>query len=112
MEMTQVRKLLLIIVLVRLPSFASDSVQDSISKLTPGRRIEVLLNSQERVVGRLGVVQPDRFMLTSEKRGGSDREVRFDEVRSVKTKMTTARKWTIAGGVYGALVVLGLILGK
>ena len=105
-------KVLLALVLLRMPSYASDSAQDSISKLAPGRRIEVLLNTQEKVVGRLGVVQPDRFILKPEKRGGADRELRFDEDRSVKTKMTTARKWTIAGGVYGALVVLGLILGN
>lgn len=104
--------LLLVVLLLRLPLIASDTAQTSISKLTPGRRIEVVLNTDEKVVGRLGVVQPDRFVLKSEKRGGADREFRFDEARSVKTKMTTARKWTIAGAIYGALVVMGLIVGN
>jgi hypothetical protein len=51
-------------------------------------------------------------MLKSDKRGGPDRELRFDEIRSAKTKMTTASKWAIAGAVYGVLLVMGLILGK
>lgn len=84
--------LLLVVLLLRVPSTASDAVRDSVSKRKPGSRIELVLSSDEKVTGRLGGVQPNGFTLKSDKRGGADRELRFDEVRSAKAKMTTARK--------------------
>lgn len=91
---------------------ASDEVRDAISRWGSGRRVEVVLKSGETITGRLGAVQQERFTLRVEGAGGSERELRFDEVRSVKLRMTRGRKWTIAGGVYAALVLLGIILGK
>jgi Arc/MetJ-type ribon-helix-helix transcriptional regulator len=98
--------------LLRVPSSASDAVRDSLSRWEPGRRLELVLNNGEKVNGRLAGLRPDTFILKSDKRGGPDRELRFDEIRSAKTKMTTGGKWAIAGAVYGVLLVMGLILGK
>lgn len=94
-------------------SLRADNLPEALSKLSPGRRIEVRLNSGDRLIGHLGAVDVDSLVLDPDKPGGSlPRVLPFKDVRSVKPKMTAARKWAIGAGVYGALVVLGLVLGK
>ncbi|MDQ6759148.1 MAG: hypothetical protein M3Z32_04680 [Acidobacteriota bacterium] len=103
---------LLVVLLSHLHSKACDPVQDCVTRWTSGRRIELVLTTNEKVTGRLGAVQPNGFVLKSGHRGDGDRQFRFAEVGSVKTKMTVGQKWAIAGAVYGVLTVMGLILGK
>ncbi len=105
------RSIAILLVLCSILS-AADTVRESVAKWKQNRRIEVVLNTGDNLIGRLGPVQPDRFLLKLEKRGAGERELNFDEVRSAKTKMTTARKWAIAAEVYAVLLVVGLILGK
>lgn len=93
------------------PSVAGN-VPESLAKWSAGKRIQVTLNSGVKLVGHLGAVEPDRFVLAPDKLGGMQRVLRFDEVRSVKAKMTTTRKWAIAGLVFVAYNVgMALALG-
>ena len=69
--------------------------------------MEVTLNSGEKLVGRLGAVQSDQFVLQPDKRSRAQRTLRFDDVSKVSKKMTVATKWTIAGAIYGGLVLMG-----
>ncbi|MDQ6676277.1 MAG: hypothetical protein M3Z09_03170 [Acidobacteriota bacterium] len=89
---------------------AAPPVRESLAKWSHGKRIEIVLNNGERLVGRLGAVQFDSFGLDPDKKLGTARILRFDEVRSVSTKMTKAEKWGIAAAVYAALVIIGLVL--
>ena len=77
------RKGLSIALLPRLPLLAADTAQTTISNrlkmLRHGRASEVVLNTEEK------------------------RELRFNEMRFVKTKLTRARKWTIGGQSVGYL---------
>ncbi|MDQ6758834.1 MAG: hypothetical protein M3Z32_03075 [Acidobacteriota bacterium] len=77
---------LLVVRLSHLHSKACDPVQDCVTRWTSGRRIELVLTTNEKVTGRLGAVEPDHFVLQPDHRGGAQREFRFAEVRSVKTK--------------------------
>ena len=90
----------------------ASQVQQSVHKWKPGQRIEVTLTTGDKLVGRLGAVQSDGFALEPDRGKGANRELRFDTVRSIHTKMTRGKKWAIAGGVYAGLVVMGLIVGK
>ena len=93
-------------------SGAAANVPESLAKWHPGKRIEVRLNSGAKLIGHLGTVESDRFVLAPDKLGGTQRVLRFDEVRSVRAKMTTTRKWVIAGLVFLAYDIgTGLILG-
>ena len=67
---------------------------------------------RNEVVGRLGLLQQGGFLLVSEKRDHSQRPLRFDEVQSVKTKMTAATKWKIGIIIWAPLLIGSLILGK
>jgi hypothetical protein len=91
---------------------ASGDVSESLAKWSPGKRIEVNLNKGDKLIGRLGTVESDRFVLEPDNRKGARHVLRFEEVRSVSAKMTTGRKWAIAGGVYAVLIALGLVLGN
>lgn len=71
-----------------------------------GRGIELVLTSNEKVIGRLGAVEPDRFILKSVHGGGSDRELRFADIRAINAKMA------IAGAVYDVLTVFSSHSGK
>src|ERR1700724_3397868 len=93
-------------------SSASDNVPEALSKLSTGRRIAVILNNGDKLIGRLGTVDSGTFVLEPDKQKGAQRVLQFKEVRSVSAKMTTARKWAIAGGIYAVLLVMGLVLGK
>ena len=93
-------------------SSAADNVAESLSKLSTGKRIEVILNNGDKLIGHLGTVESGTFVLEPDKRKGTPRVLQFKEVRSVRAKMTTARKWAIAGGIYAVLIVMGLVLGK
>lgn len=114
MERTYSRTIALaLVLLIHGASSAAESVQESLSKLSTGKRIEVILNTGGKLIGHLGAVRSDSFVLEPDKRDGTlQRELQFKDIRSVKTKMTTGRKWAIAGGVYAGLLAMGLVLGK
>jgi hypothetical protein len=103
---------LVIVLFVHGVCLASGDVPASLSKWSTGKRIEVTLKTDEKVVGHLGAVDADGFVLEPDKRMGAKRVFQFTDVRSVRGKMTTARKWAIAGGVYGAVTIVSLVLGK
>lgn len=90
---------------------ARDSVSVSLAKWRAGQRIEVSLNDGGKLIGHLGAIESDRFVLEPDKHSGAQRTLRFDEVRAVSKKMTATKKWAIAGAIYGVLVIMGLILG-
>ena len=87
-------------------SIAAGNLPESLAKWSAGKRIEVTLNGGDRLIGHLGTVESDRFVLAPDKLGGTQRVLRFEEVRSARGKMTTARKWAIAGGVIGFYVFM------
>ena len=93
-------------------SSAADTVPESLAKLSTGKRIAVILNNGDQLIGRLGTVESGTFVLEPDTRKGTPRVLQFKEVRSVRAKMTTARKWAIAGAIYAVLLVMGLVLGK
>ena len=79
-------------------------VADQLSKWQPGKRIQVVFLNGEKAVGRLGSVGPDRFTLNPDPRSKSaPREIPFAEVRSVKSKLTTAEKWIVGGAIYAGV---------
>lgn len=86
------------------------AVQRALAKWSQGRRIEVVLNNGQRSVGRLGTVETDSFVLNPDKKSGAARVLRVDEVRSISTKMTTAKKWGIAAAVYGVVCLIGAVV--
>jgi hypothetical protein len=93
-------------------SSAAANVPESLAKWSAGKRIEVKLNSGGKLVGHLGSVESDGFVLAPDKLGGPQRVLRFDEVRSIKAKMTVTRKCVIAGLVFVAVDVgMALMVG-
>lgn len=86
---------------------SAEGISVALAKWHPGQRMEVTLNSGEKLVGRLGAVQSDQFVLQPDKRSRAQRTLRFDDVSKVSKKMTVATKWTIAGAIYGGLVLMG-----
>ena len=91
---------------------AVPTVPEQVQKWHQGKRITVSLNTGDKVVGRLGALQTGGFSLVSEKRDHSERHLRFDEVQSVATKMTTATKWKIVAIIWVPFLIGSLILGK
>ncbi len=91
---------------------AAPTVPEQVQKWPLGRRLSIVLKTGDNIVGRLGPVQTEGFVLISENRAHSERFFRFDEVQSAKTKMTTAHKWGIATAIYAPLLIMSLILGK
>jgi hypothetical protein len=91
---------------------ARDSVSVSLAKWHAGQRIEVNLINGEKLVGHLGAIESDRFVLEPDKHSGAQRTLRFDEVRTVSKKMTATKKWVIAGAIYAPFAIMGLILGN
>ena len=91
---------------------AAPTVPEQLEKWQQGRRIEVVLKTGDTIVGRLGPLQKEGFLLVSEKRGQAERLVRFDEIQSVTTKMATSTKVAIAIIIWAPLVIMSLILGK
>jgi hypothetical protein len=92
-------------------SRAAGNVPESLAKWRTGKRIEVILNTGDKLIGRLGSIDSDRFTLAPDKRKGTARVLQFDEVRAVRSKLTTTQKWAIAGGVYAVFFVMGLVVG-
>lgn len=77
-----------------------------VSKWPVGKRIEVTFTSGEKVIGRLGPVTPESFTLNPDKKSaGGSREVRYSDVRSVKSKWTTGEKWLMGGLIYAGMTV-------
>ncbi len=91
---------------------AEPSVPEQVRNWRQGRRLTVVLKTGDQIVGRLGPLKTDGFIFVSEKRDYSERLFRFEEVQSVRTKMTTGKKWGLAAAIYAPLLIMGLILGK
>ena len=103
----------LIVAFSRVEVIARETVEESVRRWPPGKRIEVVLaGKQGKFVGRLGAVGQEGFVLNPEKNLGSPRTFNFVEVEEVRSKMSTSRKWTIAAIFIGIDLGLGLILGN
>lgn len=89
----------------------STKVQKSVNGLQTGRRIQVTLVGGRKMIGHLGNVEADRFVLEPDASWGTPRVLRYDEVRSVRTKMTRTRQWLLVGGiVWACLTAMGAML--
>ena len=88
------------------------TVPEQLEKWQRGRRVAVVLKTGDTIIGRLGPVQKEAFLLVSEERGHADRLIRLDEIQSVKTKMATSTKVAIGIAIAAPFVVGTLILGK
>lgn len=86
---------------------ARDSVSVSLAKWHAGQRIEVNLINGEKLVGHLGAIESDRFVLEPDKHSGAQPTLRFDKVHAVSMKMTATKKWVIAGAIYVVLTIMG-----
>ena len=102
--------LLIAVILLVIPAIAADDVRDSVLKWHPGKRVQVTLKNDDRMIGRLGDLQTDGFVLRAEDKAQTPRTLRFDEVRSIHSKMTTGKKWAIAGLIYLGATVAGAAL--
>ncbi len=103
------RLVLLSLLLSFLPIHAATSIEESLRKWQPGRRIEVTMNDGQKLVGHLGEIQSDRFILEPDNKHGTSRELTFDGIRSVKIKMTKTTKWLIGLAIWAALTGLGAL---
>jgi len=90
---------------------ADDTLAAKVQALKPGKRIEVTMNNGDRQTGKFSAAGAAGFTFAPEGKNQAVRDVPYTEVKTVKTKMTRGAKWGIAGGIYGGLVVIGLILG-
>ena len=111
-SLRNVATLLIVGLLLPIPSMACANVQACVEKWGTGRRIQVVLLIGETLTGHIGSTQPDGFILAPDKRGGDTRTLKYAELRSATTKMTTGTKWLIAGTVYGIVTIFSVILGK
>ena len=82
--------------------------REQVAHLPPGGLIEVRLVSDEKVRGRLGVVESDAFALKLQDSSAPDRRIAFTDVKSVKAIPSTRGRvvgWIVAGVVIGAVVI-------
>ena len=86
------------------------SIEGSLSKWHSGQRMQVALKSGGKLMGNLGEVHADSFVLLPDKRAGASRDLRFDEVRSVQKKWAKSTKWIMSFAIYFGLVGLGAAL--
>jgi hypothetical protein len=83
---------------------------EQVSKWPEGKRIQVVFNSGEKAIGRLGRTTPGAFILNPDRKGkATAREIRFAEVRSVHSKWTAGQKWLLAGVIYAGLTTLSAL---
>lgn len=78
-----------------------------ISKLPPGKRIEIVCNNGDKIIGRLGPVTTDGLTLNRDKKGvGAPRQIDLTEIRSIRTKWTKGEKWLFGSVIYAGVVAL------
>jgi hypothetical protein len=106
-------RLIIVGLLLVIPSMACDDVQACVKKWGEGRRIQVVLVNGGKLTGKVASLEADGFTLASDARGAGTRDLKYSELRSATTKMTTRKKWLIAGAVYGIVTVFfAVTIGK
>ena len=86
----------------------SQKVRARVAALPPNSLVEVRLTDQTKVVGRLGDVQEDGFVLKSATgSAGSEKQVTFLEVQSVRSVSSHKSHKKL---VIGLIVVAGVII--
>lgn len=110
--MTLACRLVALSALASICASGAPSVPEQLAKWQQGRRLAVVLKAGDTIIGRLGAVQKDAFLLVSEERGHADRLVRLDEIQAVTTKKATSTKVAIGIVIVAPFVVMSLILGK
>ncbi len=85
-----------------------------ITSLQEGRKLTVHLKDGRTATGRRGKLSGESFTLDPLNQGNTaPQEIRFDQVESVTTGMTAARKaGVIAGVVLLASLFIGLVAGS
>ena len=105
------RVLLILAVFSINPVRAASVDAETVRSIKPGQRIEVVLQNGDRLIGKLGAISQDYFVLGPDRPRQPSRELRYSEVQQIRTKMTRANKWAIAGAVYVGLTIIGFIVG-
>ncbi len=108
------RYLILISTIAMLPVAAAPpqpTPAQQVAALKADQKIKVTLLGGETLKGRLGPVTANSFTLAPSDAKASPRDLGFDEVQSVRRDgLTRLQKWAIAGGVWGALTLIGSFL--
>ena len=110
--MTLAYRVVALFALTSIGAAAGLTVPEQLEKWHQGRRLAVVMKTGDTIIGRLGPVKKESFLLVSEERGHADRLVRIGEIQSVKTKMATSTKIAIGIVIASPFVVGTLILGK
>ena len=86
---------------------ADPTIADKVQKMKSGKRMELVLNSGDKLMGNRGAVFADHFVLEPDSHKQSSRPLNYSEIRTVKTKWTRATKWIIGVGIWGVVTLLG-----
>ena len=86
---------------------ARPDVRQTIGKWKQGQRLEAVLITKERVMGKLGAVDGDGFVLVLEDERHTPRTLQFNEVKQVSSKFTNGDRMIVFGLVFGLLTLLG-----
>lgn len=82
-----------------------------IKTLPKSRRIEVRMTSGVVLVGRVGTVRSDSFVLGPDHKAGTAQEIEYKDVRDVKIRSTGTEKWIIGITIFLALAGLNAWFG-
>lgn len=88
------------------------SVKETALAIPAGKRIEVLMQNKEKVVGKLGVVTNDTLEVRVTTAGkGESRQLNFSDVKSIKEIHSHKTMWIVIACLAGVFVVMsGIIL--
>ena len=82
-----------------------------IKTLPKGRRIEVRMTSGVVLIGRVGTVRSDSFVLGPDHKAGTAQEIEYKDLRDVKIRSTGTEKWIIGITIFLALAGLNAWFG-
>ena len=89
-------------------SLGRSVTQHTLSKLPEGKRIELMLNTGEHFIGNLRSVSSETFTVEPEGNRGTERVIAYDDVRSVRSKLTRTEEVAIGVLIWLALSVISL----
>ena len=105
---TSYRALALILMFTMSLSARPADVRQSIGKWKQGQRLEAVLIKKERLMGKLGAVDGDGFVLVLEDKQRTPHMLHFNEVKRVSSKFTEGDRMIVFGVVVGLFMLLGL----
>jgi hypothetical protein len=115
MLLTPGKRLIALVLLLPVLSFAQPSVQEKIVSIPMGSVVEVKLTSKEKLKGQLVTVAPSGItMRVAQGTGTQERVIAFDQIRSVadksKDRHTGLKILAGVGIAVGALMLIGAIV--